>query len=88
MGVVNNGDFFSRHKRLKTQTGHKLAQALHRNLFSGIQFGKIGMPVRILGAILNDVPAGAAYRYYSYYLPGYEAVDEDADVRGAVPRVI
>ncbi len=46
------------------------------------------MPVRILGAILNDVPAGAAYRYYSYYLPGYEAVDEDADVRGAVPRVI
>jgi hypothetical protein len=27
---------------------------------------------------LNDVPAGAAYRYYSYYLPGYEAVDEDA----------
>jgi Mrp family chromosome partitioning ATPase len=48
------------------------------------------MPVRILGAILNDVPAGAAYRYYSYYLPGYEAVDEDANaaVRGAAPRVI
>jgi capsular exopolysaccharide synthesis family protein len=36
------------------------------------------LPVRLLGAILNDVPAGAAYRYYSYYLPGYEAVDEDA----------
>ena len=48
------------------------------------------MPVRILGAILNDVPAGAAYRYYGYYLPGYEAVDEEAseDVRGAAPRVI
>ncbi|HEY6807556.1 MAG TPA: GNVR domain-containing protein [Gemmatimonadales bacterium] len=48
------------------------------------------MPVRILGAILNDVPAGAAYRYYSYYLPGYEAVDEgdSADVRGAAPRVL
>jgi tyrosine-protein kinase Etk/Wzc len=36
------------------------------------------LPVRTLGAILNDVPAGAAYRSYSYYLPGYEAEDEDA----------
>jgi Mrp family chromosome partitioning ATPase len=36
------------------------------------------LPVRMLGAILNDVPAGAAYRTYSYYLPGYEAEDEDA----------
>jgi tyrosine-protein kinase Etk/Wzc len=35
------------------------------------------LPIRLLGAILNDVPAGAAYRSYSYYLPGYEAVDED-----------
>jgi hypothetical protein len=35
------------------------------------------LPVRMLGAILNDVPAGGAYRSYSYYLPGYEAVDED-----------
>jgi hypothetical protein len=33
--------------------------------------------VRLLGAVLNDVPDGAAYRYYSYYLPGYEAADED-----------
>src|SRR5213079_1561213 len=32
--------------------------------------------VPLLGAILNDVPAGGAYRYYSYYLPGYEAMDE------------
>src|SRR6266550_1745002 len=38
------------------------------------------LPVRLLGAVLNDVPDGAAYRYYSYYLPGYEAADED--VRG------
>src|SRR2546427_7502725 len=37
------------------------------------------LPVRLLGAILNAVPAGAAYRYYSYYLPGYEAVDEEAE---------
>src|SRR5437762_6532054 len=37
------------------------------------------LPVRLLGAILNAVPAGAAHRYYSYYLPGYEAVDEEAE---------
>ena len=36
------------------------------------------LPIRMLGAILNDVPAGGAYSTYSYYLPGYEAVDEDA----------
>ena len=35
------------------------------------------LPLRLLGAILNDVPLGATYRYYSYYLPGYEAVDEE-----------
>jgi len=38
------------------------------------------LPVRLLGAILNAVPAGAAYgyySYYSYYLSGYEAVDEE-----------
>jgi polysaccharide biosynthesis transport protein len=39
------------------------------------------LPVRLLGAILNDVPAGGAYRYYSYYLPGYEAMDEDSGSR-------
>jgi capsular exopolysaccharide synthesis family protein len=34
------------------------------------------LPVRILGAILNDVPSHQkAYRYYSY-LPGYSAEDE------------
>ena len=32
--------------------------------------------VRLLGAVLNDVPPGAAYQYYSYYTPGYEAEDE------------
>jgi capsular exopolysaccharide synthesis family protein len=35
------------------------------------------LPVRMLGAILNDVPPGGPYRYYSYYLPGYEAAEED-----------
>ena len=34
------------------------------------------LPVRLLGAVLNDVPPGAAYQYYSYYTPGYEATDE------------
>ncbi len=39
------------------------------------------LPVRLLGAILNDVPVGGAYRYYSYYLPGYEAMDEERGSR-------
>ncbi len=37
------------------------------------------LPVRVLGAVLNDVREGSAYRhyrYYSYYLPGYEHEDE------------
>ncbi len=40
------------------------------------------LPVRIIGAILNDVRDGAAvqyYKYYSYYMPGYEAEDEEGD---------
>jgi capsular exopolysaccharide synthesis family protein len=47
------------------------------------------LPIRLLGAVLNDVPRGAAYgyyAYYSYYLPGYEAVDEDSSA--AAPRVV
>ena len=38
-------------------------------------------PVRLLGAVLNDVPATGTYRYYSYYLPGYEGVEEDSEKR-------
>jgi capsular exopolysaccharide synthesis family protein len=37
------------------------------------------LPIRILGAILNDVQPGAAYRYYGYhhyYLEGYETREE------------
>jgi capsular exopolysaccharide synthesis family protein len=34
------------------------------------------LPVRLLGAILNDVDSSGVYRYYSY-LPGYEATSED-----------
>jgi Mrp family chromosome partitioning ATPase len=43
------------------------------------------LPVRLLGAVLNDVPPEAGYRYYySYYLPGYEASDEPAGGRALV----
>jgi succinoglycan biosynthesis transport protein ExoP len=53
------------------------------------------LPVRLLGAVLNDVPRGAAYgyyAYYSYYLPGYEAVEETEGPNGgrrvSAPQVI
>jgi capsular exopolysaccharide synthesis family protein len=36
------------------------------------------LPVRVLGAVLNAVPATRLYRSYSY-LPGYEVADESAD---------
>ena len=42
------------------------------------------LPVRLLGAVLNDVPPGAGYSYYSYYLPGYEAADEQVSGRALV----
>jgi succinoglycan biosynthesis transport protein ExoP len=35
------------------------------------------MPIRLLGAVLNDVPKDAVFSYYSYYLPGYETSDEE-----------
>jgi polysaccharide biosynthesis transport protein len=34
------------------------------------------MPVRILGAVLNDVPRGSIYGHYSSYIPGYDTSDE------------
>ena len=43
------------------------------------------LPIRLLGAVLNDV-RGSAYRYYSYYLEGYEAKDEPAGAAGEVLR--
>jgi hypothetical protein len=44
------------------------------------------LPIRQLGAVLNDVRLGGVYRYYSYYLEGYEAQDEPAGVAGRVLR--
>ena len=49
------------------------------------------LPVRLLGAVLNDVPRGGAYgyyAYYSYYLPGYEAVEERDGARQTGPVVV
>ena len=40
------------------------------------------LPVRVLGAVLNDAPADSAYSYYSYYLQGYEHESEE----GSPPR--
>jgi len=36
------------------------------------------LPIRVLGAVLNDVKAEGVYRYYSY-LPGYSSGDETAE---------
>ena len=43
------------------------------------------MPVRILGAVLNDVPRSAVYGYYSSYIPGYDTSDETGT---ALDRII
>jgi tyrosine-protein kinase Etk/Wzc len=34
------------------------------------------LPIRVLGAVLNDVRLGGEYRYYSYHIAGYEMGDE------------
>ncbi|HXI35025.1 MAG TPA: GNVR domain-containing protein, partial [Gemmatimonadales bacterium] len=34
------------------------------------------LPVRVLGAVINDVRPQGIYRYYQYYLEGYEVSDE------------
>lgn len=71
---------------LVLRTGHS-----HRHI-TGAKLEVLDrLPIRLLGAVLNDVPRGAAYgyyAYYSYYLPGYEAVDEVEGRRVSGPRVI
>ena len=42
------------------------------------------LPIRLLGAVLNGVPAAREYRYYAY-TPGYETHDED---EAATPALI
>jgi polysaccharide biosynthesis transport protein len=39
------------------------------------------LPIRLLGGVLNDVPASGVYRYYSY-ASGYEVASESADGGG------
>jgi hypothetical protein len=36
------------------------------------------LPIRVLGAVLNDVAVGGRYRHYGYqyYVEGYETQDE------------
>ena len=47
------------------------------------------LPIRILGAILNDVKDDAVYKYYysSYYLPGYESKDEKDETAGTAKQI-
>jgi len=40
------------------------------------------LPVRVLGAVLNDARLEGDYRYYSYYLAGYELVGEEPSWAG------
>ncbi len=44
------------------------------------------LPVRVLGAILNDVRLGGVYRYYSYHIEGYGAHEEPDPVSWRVLR--
>jgi len=50
------------------------------------------LPVRVLGAILNDAQEGSTayryYKYYSYYLPGYEHSDEKSESLGEENRTL
>jgi len=77
---------------LGTATGHVLLVLRtgysHRELTEAKLEVLDRLPVRTLGAVLNDVPRGSGagyYAYYSYHLPGYEAVDEDTAAR---PRLV
>lgn len=45
------------------------------------------LPVRVLGAVLNDVKPQGAYRYYSY-LPGYRSADEEGASPGGGPPLL
>jgi len=77
---------------LGTATGHVLLVLRtgysHREMTEAKLEVLDRLPVRTLGAVLNDVPRGGGagyYAYYSYHLPGYEAVDEDTAAR---PRLV
>ena len=67
------------HLMLVLRTGHSNREMTAVKLEMVQRF-----PVRLLGAVLNDVPAGMVYGYYSYYLPGYEAGAEDPRIEPTV----
>src|SRR2546425_99078 len=71
---------------LALRTGHS-----HRDV-TGAKLEVLDrLPIRLLGAVLNDVPRGGAYgyyAYYSYYLPDYEAVDEGDARHASRPQVV
>jgi tyrosine-protein kinase Etk/Wzc len=46
------------------------------------------LPVRVLGTVVNDVPPGADYEEYSYYLAGYELAEEITTPAGAGRRIL
>jgi capsular exopolysaccharide synthesis family protein len=46
------------------------------------------LPVRILGAVLNDVRSGPAYRYHTYYLSAPEREEDERTLVEAPPRVV
>ena len=56
--------------------------ATNKDLASVQMESFLRLPVRILGAVLNDfIPqiGQGYYRYYSHYLPGYEPSEEGED---------
>jgi tyrosine-protein kinase Etk/Wzc len=42
-----------------------------------------GLPIRVLGVVMNGVLPGPAYNYYAYSLTGYEVREEDPDGKTA-----
>jgi Mrp family chromosome partitioning ATPase len=45
------------------------------------------LPIRILGAVLNDVKSGDGYYEYYSYLPGYGSGDEETETKAVVKRL-
>jgi len=46
------------------------------------------LPVRVIGAVLNDVRSSGVYRYYMYSSAEYELVDEEGPTREALPSIL
>ena len=43
------------------------------------------LPIRVLGAVLNDVKPEGIYRYYAY-IPGYRSEDEVEEAEESPPK--